>query len=70
MPSIRNIVFGAAILTTLVPLGLAWGEKPIPAKRVPWTTSRLTGSPDPPPPYRIEQVFARLRFVSAHQRHS
>lgn len=31
-------------------------------KRVPWTTSRFVGSPDPPPPYKVEQVFAKLKF--------
>jgi putative heme-binding domain-containing protein len=31
-------------------------------KRVPWTTSRVTGSPEPPPPYRIERVFPKLAF--------
>src|SRR5262245_7231089 len=30
-------------------------------KRVPWT-SRIAGSPDPPPPYRLQRVFARLKF--------
>ncbi len=32
------------------------------AKRVPWTTSKLTGAPEPPPPYRIERAFANLTF--------
>lgn len=32
-------------------------------KRVPWTTSRVTGSPDPPSPYRIERVFSQLSFT-------
>ncbi len=31
-------------------------------KRIPWTTSRIVGSPEPPPPYRIERVFPRLEF--------
>jgi putative heme-binding domain-containing protein len=31
-------------------------------RRVPWTTSRLTGSPEPPPPYRSERVFPKLAF--------
>lgn len=31
-------------------------------KRVPWTTSRIAGSPDPPAPYRLENAFPGLRF--------
>jgi uncharacterized repeat protein (TIGR03806 family) len=31
-------------------------------RRVPWTTSRVVGSPEPPLPYRTERVFPRLRF--------
>ena len=31
-------------------------------KRVPWTTSKIIGSPEPPPPYQTERVFAKLRF--------
>ncbi|MDX1946373.1 MAG: PQQ-dependent sugar dehydrogenase, partial [Pirellulaceae bacterium] len=31
-------------------------------KRIPWTTSRLIGSPDPPPKYRVERVFPALTF--------
>jgi uncharacterized repeat protein (TIGR03806 family) len=29
-------------------------------KRVPWTTSNVKGSPEPPPPYRTELAFAKL----------
>jgi putative heme-binding domain-containing protein len=32
------------------------------AGRVPWTTSRVHGTPEPPSPYRTERVFAKLRF--------
>lgn len=32
------------------------------SKRIPWTTSRLTGSPDPPPPYKIVRAFPKLTF--------
>jgi putative heme-binding domain-containing protein len=32
------------------------------AARVPWTTSRLTGSPEPPQPYRSERLFPKLLF--------
>jgi uncharacterized repeat protein (TIGR03806 family) len=31
-------------------------------KRVPWTTSHVKGSPEPPPPYRTEVAFPRLTF--------
>jgi uncharacterized repeat protein (TIGR03806 family) len=31
-------------------------------KRVPWTTSRVKGSPEPPQEYRSEVAFAKLRF--------
>lgn len=31
-------------------------------KRVPWTTSRLVGSPEPPPPYRLARAFPQVTF--------
>ncbi len=31
-------------------------------KRTAWTTSRVIGSPEPPPPYRTARVFPRLTF--------
>src|SRR5690349_5071563 len=31
-------------------------------KRVPWTTSHIVGSPDPPLPYVTEPAFAALKF--------
>ncbi|MEZ6050323.1 MAG: PQQ-dependent sugar dehydrogenase [Planctomycetaceae bacterium] len=31
--------------------------------RVPWTTSRITGSPDPPLPFTTERVFPQLTFT-------
>jgi uncharacterized repeat protein (TIGR03806 family) len=41
-------------------------EAPRPAsglkKRTAWTTSRLHGSPEPPPPYRTERAFPKLKF--------
>ncbi len=51
---------------------LSSGADPVPApvaekpygmaKRVPWTTSRVKGSPDPPAPYRTEPAFPKLHF--------
>jgi putative heme-binding domain-containing protein len=31
-------------------------------KRILWTTSRIQGSPEPPPPYKIERAFPKLTF--------
>lgn len=31
-------------------------------KRVPWNTSRIHGTPDPPDPYRTENAFPNVRF--------
>jgi putative heme-binding domain-containing protein len=39
------------------------GDRPFGiSKRIPWTTSRLTGSPEPPPPYKIVRAFPKLTF--------
>ncbi len=32
-------------------------------KRVPWTTSRVIGTPDPPAPYRTANAFPKLTFT-------
>lgn len=31
-------------------------------KRIPWTTSRIVGSPEAPAPYRVKRVFPQLEF--------
>jgi len=31
-------------------------------KRIPWTTSKVIGSPEPPPPYRTARAFPALTF--------
>src|SRR6516165_7518539 len=31
-------------------------------KRVPWNSSKVVGTPDPPAPYRTRQVFSKLKF--------
>ena len=60
----------ARFTRTLLLLSVASGvldaaepEKPFGLdRRVPWTTSTITGSPDPPPPFAIEPVLPGLRF--------
>jgi putative heme-binding domain-containing protein len=70
----RNGFLTLALLLALLGLGAllghtAGGERkgrpdgPAPsAKRVPWTTSRVRGSPEPPSPYKTELAFPNLKF--------
>ncbi len=49
-------------LLTLV-LSLAAAESVDAEERVPWTTSRVRGSPEPPLPFRLENIDPELRFT-------
>lgn len=40
-----------------------YGNHGIP-ERIPWTTSKIHGSPEPPPPYRSDRVFPKLQFAN------
>jgi glucose/arabinose dehydrogenase len=40
------------------------GQAQPPVARVPWNSSRVQGSPDPPPPYRTEPAFPQLKFAT------
>ena len=68
-----SIALGAAVLGGFAACGLEAGSrgvlrtlKPQAAngisKRTPWTTGAITGSPEPPPPYKIERAFPKLIF--------
>ena len=60
----RHLAFSAALVALLAGLG-AWRAQPADqpprpekagaakAVRSPWTTSRVKGSPDPPPPFKV-----------------
>src|SRR5213076_1243991 len=37
-------------------------SQPAPVVRKPWTTSRVVGSPDPPPPFKVVRAFPNLKF--------
>ena len=43
-------------------VGLLLTSTLVAAERPAWTTSRLAGSPDPAPPYRVEPAFPQLTF--------
>jgi putative heme-binding domain-containing protein len=50
-----------ALLLILV-AGLAQSSKPAKSDRLPWTGSRIVGSPDPPPPFKVVRAFPQLKF--------
>jgi putative heme-binding domain-containing protein len=54
------------ILATTMGLFVAAGRASLPqeapAKRPAWTTSKLKGAPQPPPPYRLVPAFPALKF--------
>jgi putative heme-binding domain-containing protein len=37
-------------------------SKPAKSVRIPWTGSRIVGSPDPPPPFKVVRAFPNLKF--------
>src|SRR5579864_927612 len=51
----------------LLPWGISAGDadqKPVGIKkRIPWTTSKVKGTPEPPLPYRTEVAFPKIRFT-------
>jgi putative heme-binding domain-containing protein len=55
-------LFVVALTTPLFCLASASAAEFGIEKRVPWTTSRLVGSPEPPRPYVNERVFPELSF--------
>lgn len=53
----------AATLISAVSSCLRGDEKPYGlTKREPWTTSRVVGTPEPPPPYTVQRVYPELKF--------
>jgi uncharacterized repeat protein (TIGR03806 family) len=57
------ILLAQIVVTTNLPPDLA--AQPVASAlehRIPWTGSKFTGTPDPPPPYAVELAFPRLKF--------
>jgi len=57
----------SAFLGLRFPFGVAWLLASFvaglsAAQRTPWTTSRVTGSPNPPAPLAVERVFPGIKF--------
>ncbi len=59
-------LFAAGLLAWLAPSAAEptgpQKAQPPKAGRVPWTTSRVVGSPDPPPPFKVVRAFPNLKF--------
>ncbi|HZV05962.1 MAG TPA: PQQ-dependent sugar dehydrogenase, partial [Gemmataceae bacterium] len=60
-------VLAVSALPPLIVAGLAgWlassNAKDTKSARIPWTTSRVIGSPDPPPPFKVVRAFPNLKF--------
>src|SRR3977135_1447602 len=65
-PTILAIMLAAVFVTWL---GSAAGEgkkpgnaEPTRSGRTPWTASRVVGTPDPPPPFKVVRAFPNLKF--------
>lgn len=53
--------FATALIVAAVPFVPTLPAADAP-RRTGWTTSRVIGTPEPPPPYKVERVFPRLMF--------
>ncbi len=60
--AIRSYISCLALLLSLSATALAENPVKESSGRIPWTTSRVTGSPDLPLPYVTEVAFPSLRF--------
>jgi putative heme-binding domain-containing protein len=58
---LHSICWALAVL--IVPTHVGAADAPA-GTRVPWTSSHVTGSPEPPPPYRLERTFPKLKFAT------
>lgn len=52
--------FVALCFVTAIP---CFAADPLTPVRVPWTSSAVKGSPEPPSPYRVERAFPQLTFA-------
>ncbi|HZE95434.1 MAG TPA: PQQ-dependent sugar dehydrogenase [Planctomycetota bacterium] len=56
-----------AVLFVVLALSVPAYPQDKPAERTPWTASKITGSPEPPPPLRADRAFPKLTFKSPVQ---
>src|SRR5436190_875072 len=63
----RRLPLGLLALPVVLVAGLSArlvspAAGPEKSARKPWTTSRVVGSPDPPPPFKVVRAFPNLKF--------
>lgn len=54
--------FPYLVVASLLGQSLSASASELPAKRIPWTTSRILGTAEAPPPYRAERTYPQLQF--------
>src|SRR6185503_8377499 len=60
-----NLIFGLSFILLAALSASAADEDEAPFgldRRIPWTTSRVIGSPDPPLPYTVEKTFTNIQW--------
>jgi putative heme-binding domain-containing protein len=61
MPTRNPIIIALISLLAILTFGeSAFSESPA---RIPWTTSQVNGSPEPPLPYQLERIYPKLTFM-------
>ncbi len=61
-PLLALSALSLAVLGGLAAFLASRAAEPAKATRAPWTTSRVVGSPDPPPPFKVVRAFPNLKF--------
>ena len=63
---VQTISSAAALASLLACLGLSFADRPTAAAplatRAPWNGSRMIGSPDPPPPFKVVRAYPQVTF--------
>jgi putative heme-binding domain-containing protein len=59
LPMARSLLAVATLVFIFSPVA---ADDIVKAKRVLWTTGKITGSPEPPPPYATPRVFPNAKF--------
>src|SRR5271155_4333012 len=65
--SVLPVLLVAGFVTWLVSAAAeparAKDAEPAKSVRTPWKTSKVVGSPDPPPPFKVVRAFPNVKFV-------